>query len=187
MDFSLSLPNHWGSPGSSDGKESACNAGDLGSIPGLERSPGEGHGYPLWYSCLENSMDWGAWWAIVSWGHKGSDTTEQLILTVPGKISQPWTEGISAWMLFSALRSRIRPWVLHPQAWDQERLGQHVSARNTVRMIGVPRLKLQSEILGVYFLPTCWSFLWYKEWSVHKESGLLPFLLSFFFKKKKWK
>ena len=39
----------------SDGKESACNAGDLGSIPGSVRPPGEGNGYPLWYSCLENS------------------------------------------------------------------------------------------------------------------------------------
>ena len=45
-----------GFPGGSVGKESACNAGDLGSIPGLERSPGEGNGYPLQYSGLENSM-----------------------------------------------------------------------------------------------------------------------------------
>ena len=44
-------------PGGSAGKESAFNAGDLGSIPGLERSPGEGNGYPLQYSGLENSMD----------------------------------------------------------------------------------------------------------------------------------
>ena len=43
--------------GGSDGKESACNAGDLGLIPGLERSPGEGNGYPLQYSGQENSMD----------------------------------------------------------------------------------------------------------------------------------
>ena len=49
----------------SDGKESACNAGDLSSIPGSGKSPGEGNGYPLQYSCLENSMDRGAWWAIV--------------------------------------------------------------------------------------------------------------------------
>ena len=48
-----------------DGKESACNAGDLGSILGLGRSPGEGKGYILHYSCLENSMDRGAWQAIV--------------------------------------------------------------------------------------------------------------------------
>ena len=44
---------------------SACNAGDLGSIPGSGRSPGEGNGNPLWYSCLENPMDGGAWWATV--------------------------------------------------------------------------------------------------------------------------
>ena len=54
-----------GFPGGSDSKESACNAGDLGSIPGSGRSPGEGKGYPLQYSYLENSMDRGAWWATV--------------------------------------------------------------------------------------------------------------------------
>ena len=46
-----------GFPGGSAGQESACNAGDLGSIPGLGRSPGEGNGNPLLYSCLENPMD----------------------------------------------------------------------------------------------------------------------------------
>ena len=51
--------------GGSDGKESACNVGDLGSIPGLERSPGEGNGNPLQYSCLENPMDREARWATV--------------------------------------------------------------------------------------------------------------------------
>ena len=54
-----------GFPGGSDGKASARNAGDLGSIPGLGRSSGEGNGNPLQYSCLENSMDGGAWWATV--------------------------------------------------------------------------------------------------------------------------
>ena len=47
----------WGYPGDSAGKEPACNAGDLGSMPGLGRSPGKGKGYPLQYSGLENSMD----------------------------------------------------------------------------------------------------------------------------------
>ena len=46
-----------GFPGGSDGKDSACNGGDLGSISGSERSPGERNGYPLQYSCLENSID----------------------------------------------------------------------------------------------------------------------------------
>ena len=51
--------------GGSDGKVSAYNAGDPGSIPGSGRSPGEGNGNPLKYSCLENRMDRGAWWATV--------------------------------------------------------------------------------------------------------------------------
>ena len=54
-----------GFPGSSDGKASAYNAGDPGLIPGSGRPPGEGNGNPLQYSCLENSMDRGAWWATV--------------------------------------------------------------------------------------------------------------------------
>ena len=54
-----------GLPGGSDGKESACSAGDLGLIPGSGRSPGEGNGDPLQYSFLENCMNRGTWWAIV--------------------------------------------------------------------------------------------------------------------------
>ena len=57
--------------GGSDGKASAHNAGDLGSIPGSGRSPGEGNGNLLQYSCLDNSMDGGAWWAIVHGVAKG--------------------------------------------------------------------------------------------------------------------
>ena len=55
-----------GLPGISDSKESACNAGDLGSIAGSRRSPGEGNGYPLQYSCMENAMDREAWGASLS-------------------------------------------------------------------------------------------------------------------------
>ena len=62
--------------GGSDGKESASNARDLGSIPELGRFPGEGNGNPLKYSCLENSTDRGAWQAIVHGVTKESDTTE---------------------------------------------------------------------------------------------------------------
>ena len=63
--ISRSLLMNWPFPGGSEGKASACNAGDLGSISGSGRSHGEGNGYPLQYSCLENSMDRGAWWATV--------------------------------------------------------------------------------------------------------------------------
>ena len=62
-----------GFPGGSAGKESVCTVGDLGSIPGLGRSPGEGNDYPLQYSGLKNSMD-----CISPWGCKESDTTKQL-------------------------------------------------------------------------------------------------------------
>ena len=54
-----------GFPGDSDGKESACNAGDQGSIPGSRRSPGEGNDYPFQYSCLENFMNRETWWTTV--------------------------------------------------------------------------------------------------------------------------
>ena len=63
--FLLEYKHPEGFPGSSDGKEFACNAGDPGLIPGLGRSPGEGNGNPLQYSCLENPMDGGAWRATV--------------------------------------------------------------------------------------------------------------------------
>ena len=62
-------------PGGSEVKVSAWNAGDPGSIPGLGRSPGEGNGNPLQYSCLENPTDGGAWWATVHRGRKESYTT----------------------------------------------------------------------------------------------------------------
>ena len=67
-----------GFPGGSDSKESTCNAGDLGSIPGLGRSPGGMHGNLLQYSCLENSHGQKSLVGYSSWGHKESDMTEQL-------------------------------------------------------------------------------------------------------------
>ena len=72
-----------GFPGGSDGKESACNVGDPALILGLGRSPGEGNGNPLQYSCLENPIDRGAWWAVVHQGHKELEMSEQLIHTAP--------------------------------------------------------------------------------------------------------
>ena len=61
---------------------SACNVGDLGSIPGSRRSPGEGNGNPLQYSCLENSMDGGAWWATVHAVTKNWTRLSDLIMNV---------------------------------------------------------------------------------------------------------
>ena len=66
-----------GFPGGSECKESACSTGDPGLIPGSGRSPGEGNGYPLQYTCLKIPMDRGVWQATYStWGHKELDTNE---------------------------------------------------------------------------------------------------------------
>ena len=74
-----SLPlSHGGKPGFSIGKESACGAGDLGSSPWSGRSPEEGNGNPLQYSCLGNPMDREAWRVTIHGCHKESDTTERL-------------------------------------------------------------------------------------------------------------
>ena len=71
-----------GFPGGSDSIESVCNAEDPGLIPGSGRSPGEGNGNPLQYSCLDSSMGIGAWQATVHEGHKKSDMTEWLSLSI---------------------------------------------------------------------------------------------------------
>ena len=70
-----------GFPGDSDGKESACNAGDLGSIPGSGRSPGEGNGNPLQYSCLATPHRERSLVGCSPGGRKESDTTEQVTLS----------------------------------------------------------------------------------------------------------
>ena len=72
----LNIIKAMGFSGSSGGKESTCNAGDPGSIPGLGRSPGEGIGYPLQYSCLENPRGQKTLVGYSPWGYKESDMTE---------------------------------------------------------------------------------------------------------------
>ena len=77
--------------GGSDGKESACNMEDLGLMPGSRRSPGEGKGYPLQYSGLENSMHWGAW----SMGSPESDMTKRLSLEATLRSVVEWNTSSS--------------------------------------------------------------------------------------------
>ena len=78
-----------GFPGGSEVRESACNMGDLGLIPGKGRSPGECNGNPLQYSCLENPMDGGVWWSTVHGVAKETDTTERLHFHIH-TLGLPW-------------------------------------------------------------------------------------------------
>ena len=77
---SKDFPGVLGFPGGSVSKESACNSGDQAPIPGSGRSPGEGNGNPLQYSCLENPMDKGAWQAIV---HRVTRVGHDLVIKSP--------------------------------------------------------------------------------------------------------
>ena len=83
-------------PGGSDGTASVYNVGDLGSIPGSGRFPGEGNGNPLQYSCLEHPINGGDWWATVHGGLEELDTTERLHFTTLGK-SMAAHSSILAW------------------------------------------------------------------------------------------
>ena len=91
-----------GFPAGSAGKESACTAGDLGSIPGLGRSPGGGHGNPLQYSWLENPRGQRSLVGYSPWGHKESDTTEQLSISLTvSNMTGDWIEPEFKFLCFS--------------------------------------------------------------------------------------
>ena len=116
----------WGFPGGSESKESSCNAGDPDLIPGSRRSPGERNGNPLWYSCLENSMDRETYWLqskgsqrvghnwVTNTFHvaiiKDSDTTEWLSLH--------FTLGDRQSPLFSPGKMQIPIWFLHTKSMN---------------------------------------------------------------------
>ena len=94
--------------GGSEVKAPACNAGYLGSIPGLGRSPGEGNGNPLQYSCLENPMDGGAWWATVHGVTKS--WTRLSDFTLKAYIKKAECRGIDAFELWCWRRLFRVPW-----------------------------------------------------------------------------
>ena len=104
-------------------KESACSAGDQGLIPGLGRSPEEGNGNILQYSCLEKSMDKGAWWATSPWDHKGSDMTERLTHFCLS-LMQKWSE--VKWKSLSGVWLFATPWTIQsmeffrPEYWSTQ-------------------------------------------------------------------
>ena len=102
----------YGFPGGSEDKVSACNIQDLGSIPGLGRSPGEGNGNPLQYSCLENPMDRGAWRATVH-GVAKSRTQLSNFTHTGDSVVKRWEEG-SRW------GTHVYLWQIHFDKWQNQ-------------------------------------------------------------------
>jgi len=117
-------------PDGSDGKESTCNERDLGSIPGLGRSPGEGHDNPLQYSCLENPHGQRILAGYSPWRCKQSDTTEQLTLTFYRSKMAEDLMFIRAWASFILT-------VIH----------QHLNDTPTGTMV-VPRVTIKGQKVG---------------------------------------
>ena len=111
-DLAAAAAAAWGFPGDSDSKVSDCNAWDPGSIPGSGISPGGRNGKPFQYSCLENSMDRGAWWATSPWGCKESETTEQLHFT------SSWACATDRWNLLVHLPSCHCSGDPSPGSWE---------------------------------------------------------------------
>ena len=142
-----------GLPGGSDGKASAHNAGDPGSIPRLERSPGEGNGEgngsPLQYSCLENSMDGGAWWATV---HGVSKSRTQLSdFTFTSHLIE--SESVSC----SVMSNSVTPWTIARRSplsrnspGENTRVGSHSLLWESSR----PRNQTQVSSLQAASLPS---------------------------------
>ena len=116
--FFTSCLQHQDFPGGSDGKASAYNAGDQGSIPGWGRSPGEGNGKPLQYSCLWNLIDRGAWWATVCGVAKSGTRlrwlnmhTYQTYILQTCKISSLEDEGNKPWESQVICSRSHRSWI----------------------------------------------------------------------------
>ena len=113
-------PGHSGKSWQLSGKESACSTGDLGSIPGLGRSPGEGNGNPLQYSGLESPKDRGAWWAAVHWTAKSWHNRTHMY-TERATYSCWSHDGIHNWvnlLFFSAIKKKSKHiFVYQKQFW----------------------------------------------------------------------
>ena len=138
-----------GFPGGSEGEVSDCNPGDLGSAPGLGKSPGEGNANPLQYSCLGNSMDGGAWWARVHEIPKSQSTIGSMLFERP-----PWPPLWEVYLSFSYFLS-YQP-LLNPHI-------AHHTTHTRHRMYTVsPRDQLLSQ---VWLLVTPWTAL--PGFSVH--------------------
>ena len=105
--FTLHTKGTQGVSGGASGKESTCKTGDMGPIPGSGRSSGGGHGNPLQYSCLENPMDRGAWWATVHGVTKSQEWSNWACMQASTHLSSFWVRTLSEFIGFLPIGNRI--------------------------------------------------------------------------------
>ena len=139
------------------GKESACNSGDPGSIPGLRRSPGEGNGDPLQYSCRDNPMNGGAWWATVHGNMTEHTDRHHALETALSSFLNPYSCLTISWSLFMILstlskcRFFSRCWIWLRHAFPQIRTTLHDKEASLVTQMvkNLPAMqKTQVQSLG---------------------------------------
>ena len=156
------LVYHRGFPGGSDGKESNCNAGDLGSIPGLARSPGGGHVNPLQYAWLEKSIDRGAWWATVNGVTKSqtqlSDWANHSTVNHRDGIWHTGREQALPEGRQQRKKSTTEPWGIESLTMSLPR----ASRQSGSCLASQPQL-ISCSLLGFYVLATMVSFLFQND------------------------
>ena len=154
-----------GFPGGSDGKESACNAGDLGSITGLERSPGEGHDNPFQYSCLENPHRQRCLAGYSPQSHKELDTIEQLRFLSMLPIGHPW------WLSGKESACSARDTETQVLSLDGEDPLEKEIATHSYHHLGKP---MDREVWWATVLGVAKSWTWLSDWTttmLSKENG----------------
>ena len=142
-----------GFPGSSDGKESACNTRDLGLIPGLGRSTEEGHGNPLQYSCLENSKNRGAWWATV---HGVTKSQTQLNKS---------HFHFSLWHIYST-NTYQRLQFIQPLCLEQDRQDTYLARSLAEKTYVKQSLNVYCITEGSQLIPFCLEHSWFSDWKI---------------------
>ena len=147
-----------GFPGCSDGKESACNVGDLGLIPRLGSSPAGGHGNPLQYPYLENSHEQRSLAGYSPWGHKESDMTERL--------STIWMQTLRVWsacslLCFQNLEHCLAPSSYSPNIFRMKESQSHLCTR--FFSTGMFRLMASLVFIGIPW--------WLRRWSIYLQCG----------------
>ena len=164
------MGGRWELPLRPSGKESACNVGatgNAGSIPGLGRSPGEGHGNPVQYSCLENPMDRRAWWATVHRVAKSQTWLKQLSTHACRHVcTQGWKKALSCRVMGKRDVGGGAGWLDGPQPSHRGKKSRIGEVKPLVLFVCVLPLGLFSSCSGLGLISSCCGFSYWGSWAL---------------------